>query len=127
MELTMLLLCLLLIKMGINDALTFHVSAYDCYGLLLLSLFHLQKVEIISFLVVTTILCLLVYFQQLGNGDRDCLIILMLVQSFHMWIIMILFSSILALFYALIKHKTKIPFIFFLSLGHFLNFYLKTL
>jgi hypothetical protein len=123
----MLFYWLLLFKMGLDDAKTFHVSAYDCWGFLILSLFQLQKVEVLSFLIMTLTLCFLVLLQYCGNGDRDCLVILLLTQSFHSWTMMIFFASFFALIYALTKQKSKIPFIFFLSLGHFLNFCLKTL
>jgi hypothetical protein len=127
MELPMLFYSLLLFKMGIDDAKTFHVHAIDCWGLLGLSLFQLHRVEMISFLIITFVLCLLVILKYCGNGDRDCLVIMMLSQTFHSWILMVMFATLLSLFYALLKRKNKLPFIFFLSLGHFLNFCLKTL
>jgi hypothetical protein len=127
MELSMLFYTLLLFKMGLDDAYTFHVKALDCWGLLILSLFQVHRVELVSFIVIALMLCILVNLRLFGNGDRDCLIIMLLNQSFSSWTTMILISSILALIYAFFKQKRTLPFIFFLSVGHFLNFCLKTL
>lgn len=125
----MLLFTLMMFKLGFDDARFFCVAESDLWLCFFIALLLSQSFNqsIILWLVILCTLQLGVWFKWCGNGDRDILIILLFIQSYDSWTITLLIASGLSMIHGLIKQKKKIPFIFFLSLGHFLNFCLKTL
>ncbi len=117
------------IKLGWDDAHTFSVREIDLWLLLVISLlcFPFHHINPFSFGIITLFLVVCVLTEIMGSADRDVLLIMLLTRSFHEWCFILLIASSLALIHALFNQRTMIPFLFFLSLGHFLNFYLKTL
>ena len=129
MEITMLFYWMIWIKLGWDDAQTFCVREIDLWILLAISLlcFPIHRINLFSFGLITLFLIFFVFTEMMGAADRDVLLIMLLTRPFHEWCSILLIASSLALIHALFNQKSMIPFLFFLGLGHFLNFCLKTL
>jgi hypothetical protein len=129
MELTMLFYWMIWIKLGWDDAHTFSVREIDLWLLLIISLlcFPIHPINPYTFGLITLFLVTIVLTEKMGSADRDVLLIMLLTRSFHEWCLILLISSCLSLIHALFTQRKVIPFLFFLSLGHFLNFCLKML
>lgn len=129
MEITMLFYWMIWIKLGWDDAHTFSVREIDLWILLVISLlcFPIHRINLFNFGIITLFLMFFVFTEMMGAADRDVLLIMLLTRSFHEWSLILLIASLLALIHSLFTRKSMIPFLFFLSLGHFLNFCLKTL
>ena len=129
MDITMLFSWIILGKMAYSDAQTLHVNELDLWIYCGLCCFHLNYYS--SFLIVFLILsCGLIFSVvqgYLGSADRDCIMIMMLVFPYQELLRILLFASLLGLFYAYTRQKKMIPYLFFIVLGHFLNFCLKVL
>jgi hypothetical protein len=129
MELPMLFYCLIWLKLGWDDAHYFSVKEIDLWILFGVSLLCHPRVNIslLTYSVITVFLIMFVLTGLMGSADRDVLLIMLLTQSFQEWLIIIFIASCFALIHALIKQKKVVPFLFFIGLGHLLNFCLKTL
>ena len=125
----MLFYAMIWIKLGWDDAQTFSVREIDLWILLAFSLLSLpiNRINLISFGISTLFLMFFVFTEMIGSADRDALLIMLLTRSFHEWCLILLIASSLALIHALFTQRSMIPFLFFLSLGHFLNFCFKML
>jgi len=89
--------------------------------------FPIHRLNLFIFGIITLFLMFFVFTEMMGAADRDVLLIMLLTRPFHEWCSILLIASSLALIHALFTHKSRIPFLFFLGLGHFLNFCLKML
>jgi len=117
------------IKLGWDDAQSFSVCEIDLWCFLGISILINQgfKINLINFSITLIFLILLVLRNMIGSADRDVLMIMLLTHSIHDWLMIVFLSSLLALIHVIIKKKKVVPFLFFMCLGHFLNFCLKTL
>lgn len=115
----MLFFILILLKLGFDDARFLHVFESDLWLLLGCALPMLNLDFHHGVIIIYTSICLQlgVHYELCGNGDRDVLLIMLLVYPIHQWLMIILVSSSLALLHVAITHKRLIPFIFMLSLG----------
>lgn len=117
------------IKLGWDDAQTYSVHEIDLWILLSISiiLFPIYAVNLFYYALIAMFLVLLVLKEMMGSADRDVLLMMLITRSFHTWCMILLLASALALVHALFTKKNKIPFLFFLSLGHLLIFILDIL
>jgi hypothetical protein len=129
MELPMLFYWMIWIKLGWDDAHTFSVLEIDLWIFLGISILLNQgfRINLINFILISIFLMLLVFKNMIGSADRDVLMIMLITQSLYDWLAIIFIASSLGLVHAIFKQKKVVPFLFFICLGHFLNFCLKTL
>jgi hypothetical protein len=129
MELPVLFYWMIWIKLGWDDAHTFSVREIDLWCFLGISILLNQRyrINLIFFIVISFFLILFVLSNMIGSADRDVLMIMLLTHSLHDWIMIIFLASSLALIHVIFRQKKVVPFLFFMCLGHFLNFCLKTL
>lgn len=115
----MLFFTLTLLKTGIDDARWLHVYEVDLWILLFLGMLIMHRNASQGWLILGLAVCLQsgVKFNGWGNGDRDVLLVLLLVHPWHHWLMIVLTASLLALCYATTRHRQEVPFIFFLSIG----------
>jgi len=117
------------IKLGWDDARTFSVREIDLWILLSISIFlyPIYAVNLFYYAMISLFLVMLVLKEMIGSADRDVLLIILITRSFHTWCMILMLASVLALVHALFTKKNKVPFLFFLSLGHLLIFLLDVM